>query len=68
MKIPYDLKSLALYTVVALLLLTLHYYVVTPYTWLNYVLSTVFLFAYLLLVVKRDFPLRNLPVIGKYFK
>lgn len=68
MKIPYDLKSLALYTVVALLLLAVHYYAVTPYIWLNYVLSTVWLLAYIVLVVKRDFPLRNLPVVGKYFK
>ena len=31
-------------------------------------IGTVLLLAYIIILIKRDFPLRGLPVIGKYFK
>lgn len=68
MKIPYDLKSIGIYALTAIVFLAINHFVVTPYTWLNYAISTLLLIAYVVLIVKRDFPLRNLPVVGKYFK
>ncbi len=68
MPIPYDFKSIGIYTGVTLLLLGLNYFIETPYAYLDYALRTVLLLAFVSLVVKRDFPLKNLPVVGKYFK
>lgn len=68
MKIPYDLRSMGLYTIVALAFLAVSYYFKSDRIWLNYTINTVLLFAYLAMIVRRDFPLRNLPVVGKYFK
>ena len=68
MKIPYDLRSMGLYTIVALAFLAVSYYFKSDRIWLNYTINTVLLLAYLAMIVRRDFPLRNLPVVGKYFK
>lgn len=68
LKVPYDLKSIGIYTVVALTFLAIAYFAKTPFVWLNYVICTVLFIAYLALIVKRDFPLAGLPVVGKYFK
>lgn len=68
MKIPYDLRSMGLYTIVALAFLAISYYFKSDRIWLNYTVNTVLLLIYLAMIVRRDFPLRNLPVVGKYFK
>lgn len=68
MKIPYDLRSMGLYTIVALAFLAVSYYFKSDRIWLNYTINTVLLLIYLAMIVRRDFPLRNLPVVGKYFK
>ena len=36
--------------------------------WPSLLLNTVLILAFMALIVKKDFPLSNLPVIGKYFK
>ena len=68
MKIPYDLRSMGLYTIVALAFLAISYYFKSDRIWLNYTINTVLLLVYLAMIVRRDFPLHNLPVVGKYFK
>ncbi len=68
MKIPYDLRSMGLYLAVTLVLLGLSHLLHTETAWLNYLINTALLGVYLCLMVKRDFPLQNLPVIGKFFK
>lgn len=67
--ISYPLRDIALYVVVAAV-------VFAVMTWANGTLSrgaallvnTVLVIAYAALIVKRDFPLASLPVIGKYFR
>lgn len=68
MKIPYDLRSMGLYLLVTLVLLGLSQLLHTETAWLNYLVNTVLLGVYLLLMINRDFPLHGLPVVGKYFK
>ena len=36
-------------------------------SWLLMLIGTALLIVYLVILVKRDFPLSGLPVIGKYF-
>lgn len=63
-RIEYDLKSIALYLVVALALLSVSYF--SPAGgWLKYVQNIVLLGIYLTLIVKRDLPLRSIPLVGK---
>lgn len=67
MKIPYDLRSLGLYFALALVLLGLSHLLHTDMVWLNYVINTLLLGVYLVVMVRRDFPLQSLPVVGKWF-
>jgi O-antigen/teichoic acid export membrane protein len=68
MKIPYDLRSMGLYLTITLVLLALSHLLHTEKAWLNYSINTALLGVYLFVMIKRDFPLQNLPIIGKYFK
>ena len=36
--------------------------------WAALLVNTVLIFVFMAIIVKRDFPLRNLPLVGKYFK
>ena len=68
MPINYDLKTIGLYTGVTVLFYVISLFIKTPYTILNVALKSVLMMAYLILLVKRDFPLRSIPVINRYFK
>lgn len=68
MPVKYDLKSIGLYTVVALLLYAISWFVDTPYQIVNFALKSVLMIAFLALIVKRDFPLNKIPYINRYFK
>lgn len=68
MPIKYDLKSIGLYTAVTLLFYVISLFIKTPYTVVNVMLKSVLMVAFLTLLVKRDFPLRNIPVINRFFK
>ena len=68
MPIKYDLKSIGLYTAVTLLFYVISLFIKTPYTVVNVLLKSVLMVAFLTLLVKRDFPLRNIPVINRFFK
>ena len=59
MPIRYDLKSMALYTAVALALFAASYLVRTDNMWVNLAWRTVLLVPFVLLIVKRDFPLKE---------
>jgi len=69
--IPYDMKTIGLYTLFTVGLLAVYYalrlYFISN-TWLMMAIGTVLLFIYLAILVRKDFPLSGLPVIGKYFK
>jgi O-antigen/teichoic acid export membrane protein len=66
MPIKYDLKTIGLYTGVTIILYAISAFIATPYTALNVGLKTILMIGYLVLLVKRDFPLRTIPVINKF--
>jgi len=68
MPIKYDLKTIGLYTVVTLILYAASTFINTHHTALNVALKTILMIGYVTLLVKRDFPLKNIPVINKFFK
>jgi O-antigen/teichoic acid export membrane protein len=68
MPIKYDLKTIGLYTGVTIVLYGISTFIVTPYTALNVALKSILMIGYMILLVKRDFPLRNIPLVNKFFK
>ncbi len=68
MPIKYDLKTIGLYTGVTVLLYVISLFIETPYKSVNFGLKSVLMFIFLVLLVKRDFPLKVIPVINKIFK
>ena len=69
--IPYDLKSIGLYTMLTIGLLAVYYALRLYYIqnmWLMMAVGTLLLVFYLVVLARKDFPLSGLPVIGKYFK
>ena len=68
MPVPYPLGSMARYALLAAALYAVIALARTPFVWLNYLISTLAVFVYLVYMVKTDLPLRSLPVVGKYFR
>jgi len=68
MPIKYDLKTIGLYTVVSISLYIVSTFINTPYTLLNIALKSILMVMYLVLLIKRDFPLRTIPVVNRFFK
>ncbi len=68
MPIKYDLKTIGLYTAVTLLLYVISMYINTPYSILNLALKSALMLAFFVLLVKRDFPLKSIPGLNRYFK
>jgi len=68
--IPYDLRTIGGYTALTLGLIACYngFRMLIPNTWLVMAIGTGLLGIYLVILIKRDFPLSGLPVIGKYFK
>jgi O-antigen/teichoic acid export membrane protein len=68
MPIKYDFKTIGLYTLVTIVLFFISTFIHTPHAVVNIGLKSVLMFGYLVLLVKRDFPLRTIPVINRFFK
>lgn len=68
MPVHYDLKSIALYTITSFVLLGIAYFINTPYLIINLFLKTLLLVVYLVVLIKRDLPLRELPILNKWLK
>ena len=67
--INYPLKDIVLYVVFAALLMVLMLMLNRNLGMFGALaLNTVLLLLFVALIVKRDFPLSNLPVVGKYFR
>ena len=69
--IDYKLKQLAFYTVIALAMFgvsAVAKYVIDLNIIAYYALCTVMLAAFLALIIKRDLPLRSIPVINRFVK
>ncbi len=63
--INYDLKTIGLYTGIAVVLFVASLLIDTPYWMLNIALKSVLMFVYLFILVKRDFPIKFIPIINK---
>lgn len=68
MPIKYDFKTIGFYTVVTIILFTISLFINTEYLWLNVSLKTLLLISFLTLLIKRDFPLRSIPLLNKLIK
>ncbi|MDL2241577.1 polysaccharide biosynthesis C-terminal domain-containing protein [Bacteroidales bacterium OttesenSCG-928-L03] len=66
--IRYDLKTIGLYTGLALLLYAISYYVPISHTGLHLAFNTLLIAVYLLVLVRRDLPLKDLPYINRFIK
>ncbi len=69
--IPYDMKSIGLYTVLTLCLLAVYYIIrhsLELNMWVLMAIGTFLIAVYIITMTRRDFPLSGLPVVGKYFK
>ena len=69
--IPYDLGRISIYTMMTIALLAVYYAIRLYYVsnmWALMGIGTVLLLVYLAVLVRNDFPLSALPVVGKYFR
>ncbi len=67
--VPYELKSIGLYTLLTVGLLAI-YYICHHFCnqWVAMAVGTILLLIYCYVLVKKDFPLSSLPVVGKYLR
>lgn len=68
MPIKYDLKTIGLYTAVTIILYVISLFINTPYVLLNVALKSILMLSFLILLVKRDFPLKVIPVVNRIFR
>ena len=68
LKVPYDLRSIAFYSVVAVAMYVGSVVLRFESVWFSYVYKTVLLILFVFIILKRDLPISGLPIIGKYFK
>ena len=68
--IPYNLKTALNFTLLAAGLASLMYlnFQYSPNVLIRIALNTLFILVYLLVTIKKELPLREMPIIGKYFK
>ena len=67
--IPYPIKDMVLYVLEALGAFCVMYWVQSHLPmWASFIVSTLLIASFLGIVIKKDFPLSSLPVIGKKFK
>lgn len=68
--INYDLKSAGFYFLITMVLFVGIWFasVNIDNLWLKLIVNTIFVGIYVLIVVKKDLPLRELPIVGKYFR
>ena len=67
MPIKYDLKSIGIYTGIAMVLYLISLWINFEISIINYALKTGLLIAFLALIVKRDMPLSKIPFVNKIF-
>jgi O-antigen/teichoic acid export membrane protein len=68
MRIKYNLKSIGIYSALAIGLFFISTFVNTPYLILNLVIKTFLLIIFLVYLVKTDLPLNRIPVIKRFVK
>lgn len=65
--VPYDLKSIGIYTLITIALFVPMQLVHTGHFALDLLLKNLLLIPIIVYILKRDFPVTALPVVGKYF-
>lgn len=66
--IPYDIKTIGFYFVLALVLYAVSYFVKIPNQWVQMAFNTVLFIIFLGILVKRDLPLSEIPLFDKLIK
>jgi O-antigen/teichoic acid export membrane protein len=66
--IKYDLKTIGLYTGIALILYAVSYFVPVRNDWLRIIFNTLLIAIYLTVLVKRDLPLKKIPYISRFLE
>ena len=66
--IQYDLKSIGKYAAAAIALYLISESLPFENVWVLLMIRTCLLLAFMAYIVKNDFPLRSLPIVGRYFK
>ena len=66
--VPYNLKRIGLYVVLATVLWLVSYFFAPHVLVWKLLFNTALLLIYVVVVVKLDMPLASLPIVGKYFK
>ena len=66
--IDYDLKSIGIYVLLAAALYSAAYFLEIENLWIRLFFRTVLLLIFLSFIIKRDLPLRSIPVINRFIK
>lgn len=66
--ICYDLKGIGKYVAVAIALYLMSEHLPFENVWVLLLIRTLLLLSFVAYIVKHDFPLKRLPMVGKYFK
>ena len=68
MPVQYDLKSIALYVGLAMVLYAISLVLVIPSLFLSIAFKTALFSMFLVVLIKRDFPLNSIPGVNRFFK
>ncbi len=68
MPIKYDLKTIGTYIALTVGLYIISLFINTPYILLNIGLKSILMVVFLVFSVKRDFPLKSIPFVNRFFK
>ena len=68
MPVKYDLKSFGIYALLTMVLFTISTFIDTPWLILNLGLKTVLLAVFIVFLVKRDMPLKEIPILNRFLK
>ena len=67
--IPYPMQRIAYYVILALVSwLSMNYFAEVLPQWGSLIYNTLVIIFFVTIIVRQDFPLSNLPVVGKYFR
>ena len=66
--INYPLKDIFMYVLLAAMLYVVYWFCKDLPMWLSLTINTILIDIYLAYLIKKDLPLKSLPVIGKYFR
>ncbi len=66
--IPYPMKSIMVYVLLTALIYAVMHFTSSWHLALRLVLNTLLILAFLAYIIHHDFPLRSLPVVGRFFR